>query len=134
MTPDERRNQIVAIVESGGASTPAYLAERFGVSEDSIRRDLRSLACELGPDRVVRLAQERRVRASQQPEVADLGVEDPGQRDVARDGGRGSRGGVSLVEVVDHRPDEGPVPRIAKQGLDRWRVARDAAECVRQAV
>lgn len=44
MTPDERRNQIVAIVESGGASTPTDLAERFGVSEDSIRRDLRSLA------------------------------------------------------------------------------------------
>jgi DeoR/GlpR family transcriptional regulator of sugar metabolism len=44
MTPDERRNQIVAIVESGGASSPTDLAERFGVSEDSIRRDLRSLA------------------------------------------------------------------------------------------
>jgi DeoR/GlpR family transcriptional regulator of sugar metabolism len=44
MTPDERRNQIVTIVESGGPSTPTDLAERFGVSEDSIRRDLRSLA------------------------------------------------------------------------------------------
>jgi DeoR/GlpR family transcriptional regulator of sugar metabolism len=44
VTPDERRNQIVALIDGGGASTPADLAERFGVSEDSIRRDLRTLA------------------------------------------------------------------------------------------
>ncbi|AMV22919.1 Glycerol-3-phosphate regulon repressor [Gemmata sp. SH-PL17] len=44
MTPKERRTQIVALVDSGEPSTPADLAARFGVSEDSIRRDLRALA------------------------------------------------------------------------------------------
>lgn len=44
MTPDERRTQIVALVESGEPAAPADLAARFGVSEDSIRRDLRTLA------------------------------------------------------------------------------------------
>jgi DeoR/GlpR family transcriptional regulator of sugar metabolism len=44
VTPDERRTQIVAMVEAGESVTPADLATRFGVSEDSIRRDLRALA------------------------------------------------------------------------------------------
>jgi DeoR/GlpR family transcriptional regulator of sugar metabolism len=44
VTPDERRTQIVALVEAGESVTPADLAARFGVSEDSIRRDLRTLA------------------------------------------------------------------------------------------
>lgn len=44
MSPDERRNQIVALIEGGGPSAPADLAVKFGVSEDSIRRDLRVLA------------------------------------------------------------------------------------------
>ncbi|WP_020470301.1 DeoR/GlpR family DNA-binding transcription regulator [Zavarzinella formosa] len=44
MSPNERRVQIVALVDGGEPSTPAELAARFGVSEDSIRRDLRALA------------------------------------------------------------------------------------------
>jgi pimeloyl-ACP methyl ester carboxylesterase len=44
VTPDERRTQIVTLVEAGETATPAELAARFGVSEDSIRRDLRALA------------------------------------------------------------------------------------------
>lgn len=44
VNPKERRTQIVALVDGGEPSTPAELAARFGVSEDSIRRDLRVLA------------------------------------------------------------------------------------------
>ncbi len=44
MTPDERRTQIITLVEAGESATPADLATRFGVSVDSIRRDLRALA------------------------------------------------------------------------------------------
>lgn len=44
MTPEERRAEIIRLVEGGGSSTPPELAELFGVSEDSIRRDLRWLA------------------------------------------------------------------------------------------
>ena len=36
MTPDERRTQIVTLVEAGESATPSDLATRFGVSEDSI--------------------------------------------------------------------------------------------------
>ena len=65
VTPDERRTQIIALVEAGESVTPADLAARFGVSEDSIRRDLRALA-DLGMDSLtaieLRLAIETRLR------------------------------------------------------------------------
>lgn len=46
MSVDERKNEILRILEENNAIRAGEMAARFGVSEDTIRRDLRSLADE----------------------------------------------------------------------------------------
>ena len=83
-----------AITKWPSGSTPRYGSRKVSTWVSLILGATFVPAREVGPDRVVRLAQERRVRAGQQAQVADLGVEDPRQRDVARHRGRGPRGGA----------------------------------------
>ncbi len=106
----------------------------FAVFRDGVR----ALAVEVGPDRVVGLTEEGGVRPGADVEVG-LGVQQPRQADVARDGRLHALGAVCcrrapFLQIIDDRADERPVLRIARAGLQVRRVGRHAGDGVGHAV
>ena len=46
MTRSHRQNQILALLEARGKAAITFLAEEFDVSDETIRRDMKSLSAE----------------------------------------------------------------------------------------